>query len=60
MTSDGPAPAHSTAIGVPSADATVDIDACAAPAETMVPMHNMNTVIVRIDASSLVGVCDPL
>jgi hypothetical protein len=29
MTSDGPAPAHSIAIDVPSLDAIVEIDVCA-------------------------------
>jgi len=46
MTSDGPAQAHSIAIGVPSADATVDIDVCAWPAAAMAPMHT-NTAIAR-------------
>jgi hypothetical protein len=50
MTSEGPAPAHSTAIGVPSAEATVEIDVCAAPGAATAPMHNINTAIVRIRA----------
>jgi hypothetical protein len=50
MTSDGPAPAHSIAIGVPSADATVEIDVCASPAETASPTHNTRTAIARIGA----------
>jgi hypothetical protein len=50
MTSDGPAPAHSIAIGVPSAEATVDIDVCASPAAGTVPKHNTKTAIARIGA----------
>ena len=48
MTSDGPAPAHSTAIDVPSADVTVDIDVCSAPATAADARDNMNTAVARI------------
>src|SRR5262249_51324744 len=60
MRSDGPAPAHSMAIGVPSADLTVDVDVCAAPAAAMVAMHRSNTLSVRIDPPSLIGDCAPV
>ena len=48
------------AIGVPSTDVTVEIEVCAAPAVAMVPMHNNNTVIVRIDAPSVSDDCVPV
>ncbi len=51
MTSDGPAPAHSIAICVPSADATVEMDVCGWPAAAVVPMHT-NTAIARIGTLS--------
>jgi CheY-like chemotaxis protein len=51
MTRDGPAPAHSTAIRVPSADATVEIDVCASPAEATIPtLNTTTTAIARITA----------
>jgi hypothetical protein len=58
MTSEGPAPAHSIAICVPSADATVEIDVCAALAAATVPMHNINTAILRIRAPSVIDDCE--
>jgi hypothetical protein len=51
MRSDGPAPAHSIAIGVPSADATVEIDVCASAAEATIPTHNAKNAILRISDS---------
>jgi hypothetical protein len=53
MTSDGPAPAHSITIGVPSADATVEIDVCTWLAAAMVPTP-INTATARIGTPSLI------
>ena len=57
MRSDGPAPAHSIAIGVPSLDETFEIDVCAWPAAAMVPKHNTSRTIVRIDTPGQIDNC---